>query len=134
MTTTVVDISLVRAFVALQRRLVDALRLANPAARDFRFMFNFPKTGEVTVEGEPWRFDRHGAGVAFTSTSGVIVDVHRGFEQPDVVDAWRLVRYLETSGAVGGDKLDETEVDAELRVLAQHGQLKPVDSSGGYRP
>lgn len=85
------------------------------------------------VDGETWRFNRHGAGVAFTSSSGVVVDVHRGVEQPDVIDAWRLVRYLETSGAVGRDQLHETAVDAELLTLTKQGQLAIADSSGGYR-
>jgi hypothetical protein len=134
MTTIAIEISAVRALIALQRQLVGALRLAYPGARDLKFLLEFPKTGEVTVGGEMWRFDRHGAGVAFTSLAGVVVDVHRCVEQPDVVDAWRLCRYLETSGAVGLGRLEEAAVEAELRALSQQGKLNSVNSSGGYRP
>jgi hypothetical protein len=133
MTTTAIGVSAVRTLIALQSQLVGALRLAYPAARDLKFLLDFPKTGEVTVEGETWRFDLHGAGVAFTSPAGVVVDVHRGLGQPGVVDAWRLLRFLETSGSVGLGTLEETAVDAELRALAQQGQLVSVDPSGGYR-
>lgn len=131
MTTTSIGISAVRTLIGLQGQLVGALRVAYPAARDVKFLLDFPKTGEVTVGGGSWRFDRHGAGVAFTSPDGVVVDVHRGIGQPDVVDAWRLLRYLETSGSVALGRLGETAVDAELRSLSQQGHLIPVDALGG---
>jgi len=119
--------------VTLQKYLFAALRSTFPDASDFRFLIDFPKSGELSVEKTTWTFIRHGAGIAFTSQSGVIVDMHRKFEQPEMVDAWRLLRFLESSSALVDESLNEAQVEAQLRELAESGQLARAGLPGGYR-
>jgi hypothetical protein len=53
-----------------------------------------PKEGVLAILGKEWTFRRHGAGIKFTSSDGVIVDAHRAVTVVNGIDAWRLARYL----------------------------------------
>jgi hypothetical protein len=64
----------IRELLVLQGKLIGALRHAVPK--------ECPKSGELHLEDASWSFQKYGAGVAFTNSKGVLVDVHRGTGTP----------------------------------------------------
>lgn len=87
----------VEAFSRLQRGLVNALlTTARPFDREY---FKDLPDGSLEFEGERWSYRRHGAGVAFRSGRGVVVDAHVAMaDWPGAIDGWRLCLYLESLG------------------------------------
>jgi hypothetical protein len=123
----------VRSFIALQKMLSQEFRRALPFVKDWEYLLDCPKSGEVHLDGRRWRFRVHGAGVAFTSSDGVVVDMHRAVTQPEVVDAWRLMQYLESTAQDSKVYLNEAAVETELRKLEEAGFLRRVEGNGGYK-
>lgn len=90
-------LELLRRFVSLQVELVKAWLQFHPEALEPWAAKRVPRHGEVLVQGERWRFHRHGVGVGFQGQeSGRDVDVHRAAGTPEVFDAWRLMLYFES--------------------------------------
>ncbi|MFL5350961.1 MAG: DUF6896 domain-containing protein [Hyalangium sp.] len=90
-------LELLRRFVSLQAELVKAWMQFHPEALDPWAAKRIPRHGELTVRGERWRFQRHGAGVGFQGEeSRWTVEVHRAVGTPEVFDAWRLMVYFES--------------------------------------
>jgi len=57
------------------------------------------RSGKIVFNGVNWKWQKHGAGVAFTNLSnGVVVDAHKHIDKPNYIDAWRLAYYMETHG------------------------------------
>jgi hypothetical protein len=52
-------------FVELQCQLVLEFMRTHPDVKDFTWLLDFPKAGEVFVGGDEWRFIRHGSGLRF---------------------------------------------------------------------
>lgn len=88
----------IHEFISLQVKLVDAFLQANLAARDYEWLLDFPKKGDINVDGEVWQFSKHGKGVKFFKTPPAhlskIVDVHCHINNPKLVDYWRLSQYF----------------------------------------
>ena len=106
----------------LQRGLLGALRAAHPDARDFSWLLDFPAAGELTLRGERWSFVRHGAGVRFVRADpapNLVVDAQRSMEQPNLVDSWRLMQFLES----GGRRIPQALLRGLLEDMCRAGQL-----------
>jgi hypothetical protein len=85
-------------FVALQCQLTTEFLKQYPTSKDFIYLLDFPKNGIINVDGEPWKFFRHGIGVQFSrkrSGSRAIVNIHQYFGQPKVIDVWRLLEFFD---------------------------------------
>jgi hypothetical protein len=88
---------MVQKFSDTQRGLVSRL-LASVRIRDQEYFSDLPD-GLVDFEEERWSYRRHGAGVAFRSTRGVLIDAHVAMvDLPGAVDAWRLYLYFDSVG------------------------------------
>ena len=83
-------------FLLLQEKLLEAMIDKYPDCAADRFLGTLPKSDQVRVNNENWKFGRHGAGVKFTSPQNIIVDVHVGVAEPDFFDVHRLCLYSES--------------------------------------
>lgn len=89
--------TIIKRFVELQSRLVFELKRAL-GARDWHYLTDVPRSGELYVDGMLWRYDVHGTGVRFISNRG-IVDMNRHLDaDPTSFDAGRLAEYLSSVG------------------------------------
>ncbi len=128
---------LVRAFAALQRKLVSAF-LAHYQPSDRERFLGVPP-GLFFVEGHEWKQHRHGAGVRFMHVQLGHVDAHVDLAtHPGAVDAFRLSEYL-ASIDVGWVELDGSTYEVEHRdmerliaALAEGGVLRPVERRDGH--
>lgn len=85
--------AIIESFVELQAQLVSQLK-RTLGARDWRYLTDLPRKGELEASGTPWRYEVHGTGVRFSSDRG-IVDMNRQLDgDPRAFDAGRLAEYL----------------------------------------
>lgn len=79
----------------IQRKLLKAFFVQNPAGMDFSLLGGFPKTGKLNLDQETWEYRRHGVGYCFTNDDGCVIDVHNYFHRAScIVDAHRMTEYL----------------------------------------
>lgn len=84
-------------FLFLQKGLVALLLEQNSVCKDFKFVIDFPKNGEVVFNGDHWKFIKHGAGFLFINESnGIEIDVRREITEDDSFDFNRIEQYLES--------------------------------------
>ena len=117
----VVTIQAIEELVSFQKALLRSVSDAYPSASDFRWLLDFPKNGTITAASFSWRFERHGAGMRFVregAPPNLVVNMHKAFDAPDVVDAWRLVEFLESAGSTA----TEQQAVQFLNGLAHSGQ------------
>lgn len=93
---------------------MNAFRDRHPDLRDWRFLTDFPRSGELRLGGESWMFKRHGAGLMFTNSAGMVVDIHRDIVTPQAFDAYRLAQYIESLVPKASASMEETEPQARL--------------------
>lgn len=77
-------------FSCTQRKLVDAfLKLAGENE-------DWPKHGEITINGEKWKFRKHGAGACFINeNTQEEIDIPTGLgPNPNKIDDWQLEIYF----------------------------------------
>ena len=60
------------------------------------------------------------------------MDIHRRLLNPEVIDAWRVLQYLESTQARKEPSMTEHEIEEQLRQLCLAGKLEAVDD-GMYR-
>lgn len=115
---------LVFRFIELQCRLTRAFADLYPDAKDLRWLLDFPKSGEVLVDCEQWRFVKHGAGLRFERMifePHWVIDIHKCFDKPKLIDSWRLLQFYESCGEV----MDEAQVLSLLNAMCSKGHLFP---------
>lgn len=115
-------------FVELQCQLVLAFMRLYPEAKDFKWLVDFPRRGEMLVNGDQWRFIRHGAGLRFekiTCEPHWVVDVHKNFNEPRIIDEWRILQFFESCG----ERVDSCQVSLLLSEMCLKGHL--VDQGEG---
>ncbi|AOR65480.1 DUF6896 domain-containing protein [Pectobacterium wasabiae] len=84
-------------FITLQDKLIKAFFIAYPDIRDFELLLDFPKKGHVLVNGDEWRFIKHGRGIKFLIEdlqSVRVVDVNSDIKNTKLIDTWRLSQYF----------------------------------------
>lgn len=128
--TTLAIVVSIERFLELQKRLLESFKIAYPNVRDWALLFDAPKSGQLSVDHENWSFKKHGAGLRFTSSHGVAVDVHRHPDEPDLFDAWRLLQYIESAAAEWQVTPSESELSAELEKLSIAGLLSRSRGQG----
>jgi hypothetical protein len=63
------------------------------------------------MNGENWDFVKHGVGLRFTRsnpTPHLVIDIYKCFDDPRIVDEYRLAQYLQSTG----ENLSELEAVA----------------------
>jgi Domain of unknown function (DUF6896)/Protein of unknown function (DUF2185) len=80
-----------------------------------------------------WSFKKHGLGLCFVSSQGVVVDVHRWLGRPELFDAWRLLQYVESVAPRAQYPATEAELEANLEQLHGSGQIERATIEGGFR-
>ncbi len=126
-------IGFIRELLVLQERLVAAFRNAFPRSRDWQFLLDFPSFGELNLDGAMWSFRKHGSGLRFVSSQGVIVDAHCWLGRPELFDAWRLLQYVESVVPRAEVPASEAELEASLEQLHGSGQIERATIKGGFR-
>jgi hypothetical protein len=141
--TALVDV--VRAYAALQSRLVADLLAAHPAVVTEGNPQRWPQNGVLRSGGADWHFHCHGLGYRLRHLGdGTIVEAHeRLTTAPDAIDAMRIREYLQSRRIRvrhGGARLpvEHDAIAAALADLARDGVLvddPPVSSraSATYR-
>jgi hypothetical protein len=117
--------SVLTQFCETQALLMEAFRRQHPEVTFTGTVLNLAPRGEVDVDGAIWRFQRHGPGLRFTSDAeGLVVDMHDNLPRTDVVDAWRLLQYLESQGVA---ELEFAAVEQALSAAAERSVIKRGD-------
>lgn len=98
--------------------------------KDFNFLLDFPKIGEITLSDDShWSFLKHGKGIRFNREKpkpNICVDVHTHLENSKLITIWRLSKYFSSLGKNISDECVETIVrDMELQGTISK-------TSGGY--
>jgi uncharacterized protein DUF6896 len=117
--------------VAFQESLLNAFRAAYREAKDYEWLLDFPLSGELMVEGVRWDFIKHGAGVRFVRRGfepHVVLDLHRHFGHPRVIDQWRMSQFIESLG----NPLTKERVAELLEEMCKAGDLIHL-GNGEYR-
>lgn len=117
-------------FVELQTRLTRSFAESHPDAKDWKWLLDFPKSGELLIDSDQWRFVKHGAGLRFerlTHEPHWVVDIHKCFDEPKIIDSWRLLQFCESCG----DRVDESQISSLLSEMCSEGHLLE-QGSGRY--
>jgi hypothetical protein len=123
----------IRRYIELQGMLLGAFREDFPDVSDWQFLLDAPRSGEVTVDGATWSFQKHGAGLSFRRADGLTIDAHRHLCVPEGIDAWRLLEYFESSNVDQEEWLSERRLKKELARLEREGQMISAHQEGLYR-
>ena len=101
----------------------------HPKVEDWQFLLDFPKSGEVELNGERWLFTKHGAGLLFHNLdTGAVVDIHKHIQQTSVFDIWRFERFV----ASIGQKYLCDNLDEYLDKIQSTGEVKKSTEYHGY--
>lgn len=120
--------SVLTQFCQTQAQLIAALANLYPQISFTQEAVNLPREGRIDISGGSWTFQRHGAGLRFTSdVGGHVVDMHQNLPRSDVIDAWRLLQYLESQG---GGELEFATVEKALSAAAKRLKLKAIGDQG----
>lgn len=115
-------------FVRLQNCLVVCFVDKYQGVADWDLLTGVPRRGTLECCGESWKFMRHGRGIQFTSSVGVI-DAHTNFKShPNAIDAHRLSIFLESRSKIA-EEADATYhfCETQLERMVQLGLLAPVE-------
>jgi len=108
---------LVKEFVKLQLLILALFKKQFPQAKDWNYLLDFPSTGQLKIANDMWVFHKHGVGLRFESSRGTIVDIHSRISEPDILDAWRLLQFLESKKIVEEGQIGERDLDELLETL-----------------
>jgi hypothetical protein len=128
--------AIIRTFVDLQAQLVIELK-RTLGSRDWQYLTDIPRKGELEANGTLWRYEVHGTGVRFFSSHG-IVDMNRDLNgDPRSFDAGRLAEYLSSIGqnsVVWAGRIIEFDYErgpSILREMHATGAIQRVGSCDG---
>ncbi len=128
--------TVIETFVDLQAQLVTELRRTF-GTRDWRYLTDIPRKGELEVNGTLWIYEVHGTGVRFSSDRGS-VDMNRHLDgDPRAFDVGRLAEYLASIGQTRlawDGKVIEFDYERGSSILAQMhaaGTIQRVKSCDG---
>jgi hypothetical protein len=116
---------MILAFCELQFELLTIFRNSFPLTKDYKWLSDAPKNGEVQLNGASWKFYKHGLGIRFSS-QGIVIDVHDNVDEPLYIDWWRMQVFCE-SNANFPTKASINKCLEEINAL---GLLQK--SNGGY--
>jgi hypothetical protein len=120
--------SVLTQFCQTQAQLIAAFISLYPQISFAQEGLDLPREGHIDINGVSWRFQRHGAGLRFTSAvDGHVVDMHQNLPRSNVIDAWRLLQYLESQG---DGELEFATVEKALSAAAKRLGLKAIGDQG----
>ena len=130
-----VDIkAVIRIFIDLQAQLVIELKRAL-GSRDWHYLTDIPRKGELEANGTLWRYEVHGTGVCFSSDRG-IVDMNRHLDgDPRSFDAGRLAEYLSSIGqnsVVWAERVVEFDYEQGPSILREMHATGAIQRIGSY--
>lgn len=128
--------TIIETFVDLQSQLIFELK-RTLGARDWRYLTDIPRRGELNVDGMLWQYEIHGTGVRFYSDRGII-DMNRHLDgDPRLFDAGRLAEYLSSVGQSSvvweGNTLyfDYEHGPSILRQMHANGAIQRIEGCDG---
>lgn len=98
MTVTDCLLDKIKQLLIMQSALQKALFLKYPDGYGDGVVISFPKTGEVVLNEDVWRFQMHGNGICYKSSFGIVIDQHQYMNKSNYFDTWRIEQYLESVG------------------------------------
>ena len=102
---------IIEEYVKLQCDLISELKKEFGYNRDWKYLLDIPKRGQIKMRGKNWSFVVHGGGVRFYRENA-IVDMNRNIDgKSSVFDAGRLAEYLESK------KEEEVIYNKEVRLF-----------------
>ncbi|CEJ43041.1 hypothetical protein ABFO19_10160 [Xanthomonas citri pv. glycines] len=107
-------------FVNLQCRLMSGFSEKYPAVKDWKWLSDFPRNGEIMIDFDQWKFARHGSGLRFKRVNrepNWVVDIHKFIDKPKTVDSWRLLQFYESCGEI----VDEAKIVSSLNEFCSKG-------------
>lgn len=120
---------LIQQFLCYQVALISAFITLYPDLKYRQFLLDFPKSGEVEIDGHVWVFNKHGSGLLFRNVStGEVVDIHKYIDNTEIFDSWRLEQFL---NSVGIDS-DEYDLAGCLVSLKDQGVIKSSNIDNEY--
>lgn len=125
------EINDIREFVKLQNDLLLKFSTQFPNSKDFKWLLDFPKSGQLRLFDSNWTFYKHGVGLRFVKSSvdvPIVVDIHKSFAEPNCIDLWRLSQYFQSCGFnVNNDYLEEL-----IQNMIDENELKDL-GNGTYQ-
>lgn len=119
----------IEQFIQLQMMLLIAFKESFPLVNDWVNLLDFPRHGEINTPSGIWRFQLHGCGLNFVGPDGVVIDTHDMVSNPEILDAWRLLQFLESIDAVKEAELEMSEIETALKQLLLEGILIVAESA-----
>lgn len=120
---------LIQQLICYQVALISAFIRLHPGLKDWQFLLDFPKSGEIEIDSHVWIFNKHGSGLLFRNVStGEVVDVHKHINNMEIFDAWRLEQFLDSVG-VSSDEYDLADC---MVTLKEQGVIKSSNVGNGY--
>lgn len=89
----------IKEMIQLQNSIMTVFKRDYPEVEDYNLLLDCPRKGELDVNGQEWLFTKHGKGLKFIRKKPLpelVVNIHNYFSEPDVLDEWRLEKYLES--------------------------------------
>lgn len=128
MGTMIILTEVLKQFVELQIKLMAVFKDGHQNLSDWLFLIDFPKSGELEVNGEFWSFNKHGSGLLFRNNStGVVVDIYKNISKPRQFDSWRLEQFIDSSQF----EIDDKTLVTELVSLVNKGVIREDDEQKG---
>ncbi|MDH0339727.1 DUF6896 domain-containing protein [Metapseudomonas otitidis] len=118
-----VNVGYVFLFVKLQCQLMRVFAEIYPGLKDFQWLLDFPRSGEVLVGCDRWGFVKHGAGLRFERVVREphwIVDIHEHVDKSKLIDSWRVLKFFKSCG----ESVDEVQVLSMLSEMCSEGYLR----------
>lgn len=117
MGTTIILTEILKQFVELQIKLMAVFKEGHQHLSDWKFLLDFPNSGELEIDGESWSFNKHGSGLLFRNNqTGLVVDIHKDISNPYQFDSWKLEQFIESSKY----NVDVDTLDNELKNLSDN--------------
>ncbi|SUB83923.1 Uncharacterised protein [Pragia fontium] len=118
-----IDTNDIIGFVRLQKGLMNAFFIAYPIVKDFTWLLDFPKSGNIKLDHDLWSFIKHGKGIKFLKRSSqpeIVVDVSTNINNPNMIDVWRLSQYFLSNLS----EVSDSEIKCLLDEMVYSGLLK----------
>ncbi|HHQ6614795.1 TPA: DUF6896 domain-containing protein [Serratia fonticola] len=117
-------------FKRLQVSLLDVFFRKYNFPKDFDFLLDFPRVGELLLDdGSHWSFLKHGRGIRFNRVKpkpNVCVDAHTHLENNKLITTWRLSRYFLSLG----NNVSNENIEALVKDMESQGMINKT--SRGY--
>jgi hypothetical protein len=121
----------IEQFIQFQVILMNAFKESFPLIKDWINLLDFPRYGDIKTPSGNWKFQLHGSGLNFVGPRGTIIDVHDMVSNFEIIDAWRILQFLESMDVIEEDELEISEVEAALNQLTVDGVLIAVEGNKG---